>query len=195
MSLPMRTGLVGEVAPSDAALELETTYHALLRIFCRDALVVSGRYSVARGVREVDGATMRAALMYCARTFFEQDEAALQARLAEETARMDEEESSDAEAEEAESDGSGGGGESGGSDEGAGDEAEEDESGGGGGESDEESDGGIDVGDDGGPRDLALARHVDAIVAAWPQWQPEDPLHRLIKRSIDDTAVDGAGGG
>ena len=37
--------------------------------------------------------------------------------------------------------------------------------------------------------DLTLVRHVDAIAPTWHLWNPEDPVHQLIKRAIDNTPV------
>ena len=37
--------------------------------------------------------------------------------------------------------------------------------------------------------DLQLARNVDTVVAHWDKWDPEDPVHALIKRAIDNTPV------
>ena len=37
--------------------------------------------------------------------------------------------------------------------------------------------------------DPRLVTHVERIVETWPLWKPEDPVHALIKRAIDDTPV------
>jgi hypothetical protein len=153
----LRTGLVGEVA-DDAARETTDTVLALMRVFMRDALVVAGRYTLARRRRRVGGRDMRAALMYCARTFFERDDAALARAVADEARAMADE--SDGESEASES------------------EASEGESG--------ESE---DAAAEPTPADLALATHVDRIVATWPLWAPTDPVHVLIKEAIDRTPV------
>ena len=35
---------------------------------------------------------------------------------------------------------------------------------------------------------VRLVTHVDAIVKAWPLWQPEDPVHQML-RAIDATPL------
>ena len=37
--------------------------------------------------------------------------------------------------------------------------------------------------------DERLAHQIDIIVGVWELWQPEDPVHRLLKRAIDNTPV------
>ena len=149
----LRTGFVGETP--DGGETLDTVY-ALLRLFMKDALVVAGRYAHAHGRRCVGGTDMRHSLMYCARTFFEQDDAQMASRVAEEAQVMkDESEES-------------------------GEESDDEESGE---ESDEES------ATTANADDLALARHVDSVAATWALWAPEDPVHQLIKRAIDNTPV------
>ena len=39
------------------------------------------------------------------------------------------------------------------------------------------------------PSDVQLARNVDTVVQHWGAWQPDDPVHALIKRAIDNTPV------
>tara|TARA_X000000368_G_C22603978_1_gene524998 strand:- start:217 stop:564 length:348 start_codon:yes stop_codon:yes gene_type:complete len=39
------------------------------------------------------------------------------------------------------------------------------------------------------PSDVQLARNVDTVVQHWDTWYPEDPVHALIKRAIDNTPV------
>ena len=40
------------------------------------------------------------------------------------------------------------------------------------------------------PRTLALVRHVDAIVDVWHLWTPDDPVHQLVKRAIDNVPTE-----
>ena len=61
------------------------------------------------------------------------------------------------------------------------DEDEEDE------EEDEEEDAGDEEDDD--PPDPNLRRNVDTIAEHWDKWHPEDPVHMLLKRAIDNTPV------
>lgn len=198
----MRTGLVGDIEASDAERDVVDTVGGLMRAFATDACVVAGRYACAHRRRVVSGDDMRRALMYCARTFFETygDNELIervQREIDDESGDEEEGESGESgesgedsgEEEEGES-GEGGedsgeeeGGESG---EGIGDEDEdEEESGESGEESCDESD------PDATPdeSDTQLARHVDVIAQTWHLWEPDDPVHRLIKEAIDNTAV------
>ena len=150
----MRTGLVGEVDDTEAAEHLETVA-ATMRVFMKDAIRVSGRYAVACGRREVTGEDMKLALMYCARTFFQQrSDDELTTDVQHERALMEEEES-----------------ESG--------EEEEDESG------EEEESGEEDLTPT--PADHQLRRHMETVASVWHRWDPEDPVHVLLKRAIDNT--------
>lgn len=185
----LRTGLVGETEASELEQNAVETTIALLRMFSREALLVAGRVVAARGERVVTEGDMRDALMYCARTFLQQtDERVLAARVQEEVERMrdesddDEEESGDESGEESgEEDGEESGEEDG--------EDESDE------EDGEEAEGGEEVDGDAAappsPKDVALARHVRAVVATWSQWHPTDPVHAMLKRAIDQTACRG----
>ena len=135
---------------------------ALLRVFMKDSIVVAGRYTRGQRRREVSGDDMRKALMYCARTFFEQDE--LETKVDQERVEMDEEES-DEESEEGEEE--------------EGEESEGEEEG-------EESEGEEET-EEAHARDVQLVKHVDTIAQHWHLWQPQDPVHQLIKRAIDHT--------
>lgn len=148
----LRTGLVGEVEEEEETHLV--TVAALLRAFAKDAIGVAGRYACGQRRRVVTGTDMRGALMYCARTFFEQGDAALAARVEDESAAMQREEEVSEEEEES--------------------EGEEEEC----------------EGEEASAADVALVRHVDAIVDAWPLWEPIDPVHVLIKRAIDRTPLD-----
>ena len=156
----LRTGLVGEVG-EDATQHL-VTVAALLCAFAKDALGVAGRYACGQRRRVVTGTDMRSALMYCARTFFEQGDAVLTARVEDESAAMmrDAEES----------------GEESSGEESSGEEHTDNE---------EES-----VAPPPSTEDVALVRHVDAVVHAWHLWEPTDAVHVLIKRAIDQTPVE-----
>lgn len=170
MAFLMRSGLVGEVQDSDAELDVLDTVAALLRLFTKDSLVVAGRYASAHGRDEVTGDDMRAALMYCARTFFEKGDAELQALVDEERQAMAEEGSDEDDGEEGEE----------GSDQSQDEESSASTDGGGGGRFRGGGDGVVPSDDD-----RRLAQHVDTIVRHWDQWHPTDPVHCLIKRAID----------
>ena len=157
----LRTGLV-EADVSDAERGTADTVVALLRVFAKDALVVAGRYTHGRGQTVVTADAMRRGLMYCARTFFEQGDADLAARIAEETRAM-EEEGEEEEEEEGEAEG---------------EEEEEEEK-----EEEEKTTGQVTE------EDVSLVKHVDAIAATWHLWVPEDPVFQLIKRAMDQTPV------
>ena len=159
----LRTGLAGEV--SDPAEDTLETVAALMRVFAKDAMTISGRYTHGKGRREVTGGDMRVALMYCARMFFQNTPEEEMARLVDEEREAMREEGSE-ESEEEES----------------GTESEE-EYGDGSDLGKEEGDGELDEGD------VRLARNVDAIAASWPHWQPDDPVSQLLKRAIDKTPV------
>ena len=44
-------------------------------------------------------------------------------------------------------------------------------------------------GEEGREKDVMICSHVDAIKNSWHLYEPEDPLHSLIKRAIDNTPV------
>lgn len=168
----MRSGLVGEVGESHDNQEMLDTVAALMRVFMRDAIDVAARYTSASRRRVVRGVDMRHALMYCARLFFQRDDAEIQALVAREREAM-EAESTDSE--ESTDDGEGEEGEEEPSDE-EGEEGEDEE---------EQSDADVDAPVDEADRRLVVK--VDRIVASWPHWQPTDPVHLIIKRAIDNT--------
>lgn len=166
----IRTGLVGEIGEST---EYTDTVVALLRVFMKDAIVVAGRYTCAQGRRSVSGTDMQRALKYCARTFFQRDDNDLAdvVRCEQEEMRnestddeaesTDDEEATDADVESTEE-----------SDE----EDTEVEN--------EETYNGVPE-----PSDVQLASNVDTVVQHWDEWHPDDPVHALIKRAIDNTSV------
>ena len=39
------------------------------------------------------------------------------------------------------------------------------------------------------PSDVQLSRNVDTVVEHWHLWTPDDPVHALIKRAIDNTPL------
>jgi hypothetical protein len=170
----LRAGLHGDAPPSKAEADTTDTVLALLRLFMKEAIVVSGRCAIARGRRCVSGADMRGALMYCARTFFERDAADMERRLHDEAEAMRREEEEGEESGEEEE------GEESGEEEGSGEESGASEGSGEGGEAPPSPP---------SPRDVALARHVEAIVQSWPLWRPTDPVHQMIKRAIDGTPL------
>jgi histone H3/H4 len=170
MNIPglLRTGIVGEDASAVDDTTL-TTVAGLLRAFSKEACVVAGHYTQGKGRRKVTGHDMKCALMYCARTYFSKDDKDLSDRLQTEIEAMREED--EEESGEEEDDESG--------------EEEDDESG-------EEEDEGVEVEEEEckrDPKDIQLARNVDCIVNVWDKWQPEDPVHQLLKRAIDNTPV------
>lgn len=164
----IRTGLVGEVEENT---EHTNTVIALMRVFMKDAIVVAGRYTCAQGRNSVSGADMQRALKYCARTFFQRGDDDLADIVRREQEEMqnestdEEEESEDGDEatdEEVESTG----------------ESEEDEG------HEDETYAGVPE-----PSDVQLARNVDTVVQHWDAWNPEDPVHAIIKRAIDNTPV------
>lgn len=157
----MRTGLIGEVDESAGAEHMETVA-ATLRIFMKDAIRVAGRYTIACERREVTDRDMKLALMYCARTFFQRSDNELAEDVTNERLLMEEEESDEEDDEE------------------SGEESDETE------ESGEED-------EDLTPTDAdrQLRRNVDTVAQHWCRWAPEDPVHILIKRAIDNTPVSG----
>ena len=160
----LRTGFVA--VDDDDDDDVTDTVFALMRLFMKDAIVVAGRYTLAHERREVTEGDMKNALKYCARTFFERDDADLQTIVREEMTRMQEEDEEEEEEDEDEED-----------DE---DEEEEDEEE----EDDEEEEEETSVADE---SDRQLAKHVDAIVTTWHLWEPTDPVHQLVRRAIDHT--------
>ena len=189
----MRTGIVGEVAASPNEVETVETVQALMRLFAQDACVVAGRYTQAQGRRVVTARDMRNALMYCARTFFEEAESSLQTRVREEVETMQiegdgAEESEEEGEEESEEEGEEEGEEE--SEEEGEEESEECEEEGE--EESEECEEGEEEGEEGDEegKDASLVKHVDTIVSAWSLWQPEDPIHSMLKRAIDATPVE-----
>jgi hypothetical protein len=163
----IRTGIVGEVEEST---EHTNTVIALMRVFMKDAIVVAGRYTCAQGRNSVSGEDMQHALKYCARTFFQRDDNDLADVVGREQEEMrnettsDEEESTD--------------------DEGIADEDVESTD-----ETEEEEGEGEIYARVPEPTDVQLARNVDTVVQHWNAWHPEDPMHALIKRAIDNTPV------
>ena len=169
-SLPrMRSGVAGEIR-YDQETQMLTTLVALLRMFAKDSVTIAGRYTRAKRRRCVKARTMRKSLMYCARTFFNQDDQTMQNRINEEIQLMNEEED--------ESDGEEGEEEE---EEGEEEEEEEDEEG--------EEEGSEECIEEPSPIDLALVDHVDKIDETWNSWKPTDPLHAMLKRAIDATPV------
>jgi hypothetical protein len=161
----IRTGFVGEV---DESTEHTDTVIALMRVFMKDAIVVAGRYTCAQGRNSVSGADMQRALKYCARTFFQRDDNDLADVVRREQEEM-QNESTDEE-------------EEGTDDEEATDEDVEST------DDTEEEEGETYTGVP-EPSDVQLARNVDTVVQYWDVWQPDDPVHALIKRAIDNTPV------
>jgi Mg-chelatase subunit ChlI len=171
MALPsMRSGVVGDTNMSEAEIEVLDNVAALMRLFTKDSLTVAGRYAHANGRRSVTGHDMRAALMYCARTFFEKGDSELETLVKEEREEMAEEDSDENDSEESD-----------------GEESEHDNEDHFGSTPASETEENTSIPIE--PSDMALAKHVDAIVAVWDHWQPIDPVHCLIKRAIDHTTT------
>lgn len=162
----IRTGLVGEV---EGSTEHTNAVIALMRVFMKDAIVVAGRYTCAQGRNGVSGVDMQRALKYCARTFFQRDDNDLEDVVRREQEEM-QNESTDEEEENTD------------------DEEVTDEDAESMGESEGEEEGDTYTGVP-EPSDVQLARNVDTVVQHWDMWQPEDPVHALIKRAIDNTPV------
>jgi hypothetical protein len=162
----MRTGTVGFVDEEDTS-HLDTVA-ATLRVFMKDAIRVAGRYSIACNRKEVCGNDMKLALMYCARTFFERDDDTLLTHVAHERELMAEEEEEEGEEGDDEDEDE--------DEEGDEEEGDEDEEG-------EEEDLTVT------PADIQLRHNVDTVAKSWTLWEPDDPVHQLIKRSIDNTPV------
>lgn len=159
----MRTGLVDEATTGDHEARVVV---ALLRTFSRDALRVAGRYAHGSDRDTVTGRDMHAALKYCARTFFEKDDAELNRSVERELREMEEED-----------------------EESSGEEDEDEDEGASDGECGEEDEDGGAQQYRGSVSDVDLVRRVDAIVDCWHLWAPDDPVHQLIKRAIDSTPV------
>ena len=166
----MRTGLLEGSGGDEELWNLLKPFAATMRVFSEDASVVAGRYTLACGGNEVDGATMCKALKYCARTFFEQRQEELEERVQKELALMEEEE----EEEEGEEEGE--------------EEEEEEEEGEGEEEEGEkkEEEESYEVTD----KDKRLVQHVNTIVETWSLWNPTDQFHIMIKNAIDNTPVE-----
>ena len=157
----IRTGFVGEVEENTEHVE---TVIALMRVFMKEAILVAGRYTCAQERNSVTAEDMQRALKYCARTFFQRDDNDLaEVVRCEQEAMLEEETDEEGESEEEE-------------------ESEEE------GESDGEEDEKY-TGATPDASDVQLARNMDTVVAHWDKWNPQDPVHVLIKRAIDNTPV------
>ena len=79
----MRTGLLEGIAvdENDPMKQTVARVHALMLAFSKEAIIVAGRCTCAEGRRVVKAEGMRDALKYCARTFFEQSDEDLRARV------------------------------------------------------------------------------------------------------------------
>ena len=157
----IRAGLAGDDERGGGDEYVETVI-ALLRVFGRDAIRVSGRYACARGSRSVTGEMMRCSLKYCARTFFDRTDLDLEEVVRTERETMRTEEDTDEEDSSSYD----------------GDEDDEED------EDDEKKDDEETVADE---SDVQLARNVDLVVEHWDKWHPEDPVLVLVKRAIDNT--------
>lgn len=176
MNIPglLRSGIGGQDASAVDDTTL-TTVAGLLRAFSKEACVVAGHYTQGKGRRKVTGYDMKCALMYCARTYFSKDDKDLSDRLQTEIEAMREEDEEE-----------------------SGEEEEDDESGEEEDEQSSEESGEEDENEEKkekeckrDPKDIQLAHNVDCIVNVWDKWQPEDPVHQLLKRAIDNTPVSG----
>lgn len=173
----MKTGLLD----ADDDESVPATIAALLRLFATESCTVACKYVHADRRGAVEGADMKKALQYVARTFFEQSDQELYARVSRELERM-EDESSDESSDE-------------GSDEGS------DESGCDDGESRSSASDAQCKSDSEdcrsgsrspSPATCAVARHVDDVDKVWHLWSPDDPVQRLIKTAIDKVPVPAA---
>ena len=161
----LRTGLVGEHA--GAPLKDAEIAIGLLRVFSKEACDVAGKYVHGHGRSVVRAGDMRAALMYCARTFFTNtEEEDLRSRLRCEMEEMGEEEDDEEDDDEEDDE----------------DDEEEDD------EDDEEEDDEEDCDTrDATEEERRFSRNVDTVVDTWSLWRPTDPVHCLIKKAIDAT--------
>lgn len=179
----LRTGF-GLGGDHDAAASaMLAQVQALMLAFSEEACIVAGRCAVADGRRTVTARDMRGGLMYCARTFFDQGDDELRARV-ERAARLLDDEGSDG-GEDSDDDEVGDG------DEGSDDDEGEGSGGGDGGGDRQTADEGDDDLDSTPPEasaaDVALRRHVQIVEEHWHRWHPTDPVHVLVKRAIDQT--------
>jgi hypothetical protein len=139
------------------------TVASLMRVFVKEALQVAGQYVHAQHRHTVDAVDMQKALKYVARTFFEKEDSALTKSVEEEIDIMENESETES------------------GEESSNDCEESADSESAGSESAEQ-----------GPcalADVQLARRVDGICLHWDMWKPEDPIHQLLKKAIDNTAA------
>jgi hypothetical protein len=201
----MRTGLVGEVSDSEQAQNMVELNIALMRIFAKDASVTAAQYVQGCKRRVVRAEDMRSALKYQARTFLEQPEAVLSARVNQEIIDMrQEDEEGEEEGEEEEGEKEEGEEEEGEEEEGEEEEGEEEGEEEEGEEEGEEEEGGEeeggeekeeegeekerDVNEQNQTEDFSrLVQHIHKICEVWHLWNPTDPLHIVIKKAIDNT--------
>ena len=165
----MRSGFGSDDLEDPRVQQMLTQVQALMLAFSREAIVVAGRCTCAQGRNSVSAKDMRDALMYCARTFFQKDDADLRTRVDEAVQFMNE---ADGEEEE---DG----------EEGYDSEEEEEEE-----EEDKENaTGSTDQTDltEISSSDVQLRRNVQTVVNTWHLWSPTDPVHVLVKNAIDNT--------
>jgi len=201
-NVSMRTGLLGsEPSERDAAARdnFVATSMGLLSVFSEESARTAGKYAIGCGRSEVTDEDMCKALMYEARTFFN-NTMNLEERVALATAGF-RKAIAKIEDEEDEGGGGGSGNESGsasedsedGDDDEVGDDSEL--------ESDDDNSEGVDVdGQDGGHEDEGgyanntspaaceqVVRAVDIVVARWETFHPEDRVQAFIKDAIDKT--------
>ena len=153
----MRTGLLEADRPSASWEDTLGTVAALMRLFVKHALETAAKYAHAKGRRVVTADDMKRSLKYEARTFLQQE--ALEELVEQERVVMEEEE----------------------------EDEEEGEEGGEGEEQEEEVYEGTSPVSPASPNSCRLVKHVDEIVAKWHLWEPEAPVHALVKRAIDGT--------
>ena len=162
--LILKTGFGEEREYDDTTLK---TLAALLRIFSKESIRVSAKYTLSKGRKIVTENDMKLALMYCAQTFLTQPDAILFKKVQDEIEVIDNE-----------------------SDEEEGEEEEEEE---GEEEEDEEGEGEEEEGEEGEESDnlqeadLELVRRMEHVAETWCEWNPEDEVYKLLKRAIDNT--------
>ena len=179
----LRSGLAGEVTSSE---QEETTVNfviAALRVFSKDAVITACNYVQGCEREEVTGLDMHKALKYQARMFFEQNDSSLNQRILKELEEMEEESSESTDDTEGADEGIENDEHMRGGSEGEEEEEEEEtaET-----ESSEES-GETKVEEMTPDQQKRLVVHVNTIFDTWPLWNPDDPVHLLIKRAIDST--------
>ena len=179
----MRSGVAGDVVPDDGGTDFMRKVVSILAVLSEEAVSTAERFVKACGRTVVTSEDMLYALRYESRAFWDKDIAdRFFERLREERQHTYDSEEEDGEEDEEEDDG----------DDEEDDEEDEDEE-----DEDEEEDEEDDDEEDGDYENKfalkALAEadfhnNVMSSTAGWQEWQPDDPVKRLLKQAIDNTA-------